>query len=149
LAESSSPLSKADLRGGQLRIEGSGTIGGVFVTAASTTSTTGSRGGVDGRFNIQASNFTAPDCIVNVSDGRTQSATIKPSGCTPSVTPTPTTPPPPTGTCVINPQSAPASFHVGGMSTLFFTTTGCQGGPLQWSLLAPRTSASPSPRHGR
>jgi len=129
-------VSKAELKGGQLRIEGTGTLAGVFVVAESTTSTTGARGQVGGGFKIQASNFTAPDCIVNVRDGSTPSATVRPTGCTPSVTPPPTTPPPPSGTCVIDPQSAPASFHVGDLSTLFFTTTGCQGGPLQWSLVA-------------
>ena len=129
-------VSKAELRSGQLRVEGSGTIAGVFVSAESTTSAAGARGQVGGGFKIDASGFTAPDCTINVSDRQTATATVKLSGCTPSVTPTPTTPPPPSGTCVITPQSAPASFHAGDLSFMPFTTTGCQGGPLQWSLVA-------------
>jgi len=68
------------------------------------------------------------------------------SGCTP-VAPKPvsTTLPPPTGSCTITPDAA-ATYHVGDQSTFYFDTTGCIGGPLQWSVVAgaiPRGMSGP------
>jgi hypothetical protein len=96
-------VSKAELSGGQLRVEGSGAdFPGTVVSASSSTSIAGARINTDHTFKIEATNFT---------------------------------PPPPTGSCVINP-GAPASFPVGQAAVYNFTTTGCVGGPLQWSLVA-------------
>jgi hypothetical protein len=86
-------------------------------------------------FKVAASGFTAPDCNVVVSDRQTPTATVRLSGCTPSITPPPTTPPPPSGTCVIDP-GVPATFHAGDNSVYNLTTTGCTAGPLQWKVIA-------------
>jgi hypothetical protein len=129
-------VSRAELSGGQLRLEGSNAAPGIFIIATSSTSSAGARSDLNGAFKIQATNFSAPDCTVIVSDRQTPIATAKLSGCTPAaVTPPPTNPPPPTGSCVIDP-GAPASFPVGQAAVYNFTTTGCTGGPLQWSLVA-------------
>jgi hypothetical protein len=129
-------VSKAELSGGQLRLEGSNAAPGIFIIASSSTSSAGSRAGQNGAFKIEATGFSSPDCTVIVSDRQTPIATAKLSGCTPAaVTPPPTTPPPPTGSCVINPGAA-ATIPVGQAAVYNFTTTGCTGGPLQWSLVA-------------
>ena len=128
-------VSKAQLKGGQLVLEGTSAAPGIFVTADSTTSSAGSRSDTRGAFKISGSNFKAPDCNIVVSDRQTPSATVKLSGCAPSITPVPTTPPAPSGSCVINP-SAPATFPAGTAAVYNFTTTGCVGGPLQWKVVA-------------
>lgn len=132
----------AELRDGQLRVEGHSSPG-VFVSASSTTSVAGARAGQDGSFSIRAGGFTAPDCLVTVSDGRTTTATVPLAGCTPSVIPVPTTPAPPTGSCVITPQ-APATLTAGTSSVVFFGTTGCDTTfdsgatptPVRWTVVA-------------
>jgi Putative Ig domain len=128
-------VSKAQLKGGQLAVEGTNAAPGIFVTAESTTSAAGKRSDTSGTFKIAATGFTAPDCKVVVSDRETPTATVTLSGCTPSIVPVPTTPPPPSGACVIDP-GAPATFHAGDVSVYNFTTTGCIGGPLQWKVAA-------------
>jgi hypothetical protein len=128
-------VSKAQLKGGQLALEGTQAAPGIFVTVESTTSAAGARADTSGRFKVAASGFTAPDCNVVVSDRQTPIATVRLSGCTPSITPPPTTPPPPSGTCVIDP-GVPATFHAGDNSVYNLTTTGCTGGPLQWKVIA-------------
>jgi hypothetical protein len=128
-------VSKAQLKGGQLVLEGTKAAPGIFVTAESTASAAGSRSDTSGNFKVAASGFTAPDCNVVVSDRQTPTATVRLSGCTPSITPPPTTPPPPSGTCVID-SGAPATFHAGDGSVYNFTTTGCNAGPLQWKVVA-------------
>lgn len=130
-------VSSAQLKGGELRVEGSGAASS-FVSAESSTSIAGARSS-GGQFRIQASGFVAKDCKVIVSDRVSPIVTAKLSGCTPApVTPPPTTPPPPSGTCVID-APVPQTFTVGQVSTHFLTTTGCVGGPLQWSLIAGAT----------
>lgn len=128
-------VSKAELKSGQLVLEGTKAAPGIFVSVESTTSAAGKRSDTSGNFKVAASGFTAPDCNVVVSDGQTPTATVKLSGCTPSATPPPATTPPPSGSCVIDP-GAPASFHAGDASVYNFTTTGCTGGPLQWRVIA-------------
>src|SRR3954463_2207902 len=127
-------VSRAQLSAGELRVEGANAARGIFVTAESSTAAAGSRSDTSGNFKIQASGFQAPDCTIVVSDRQTPTATVKLSGCTPSITPLPTTPPPPSGSCVID-AGAPASFHAGDNSVYNFTTTGCTGGPLQWRVI--------------
>jgi hypothetical protein len=130
-------VTTAQLKGTALRVEGSNAASG-FVTATSSTSLAGGRA-FSGKFKIEASGFSAPDCRVIVSDGVGPIVTKTLSGCTPTpVTPPPVNPPPPTGNCLIDPPVA-QTFNVGQVSTHFFTTTGCVGGPLQWSLFAGAT----------
>jgi hypothetical protein len=133
---------KSQLTGGQLRLEGQAARG-QFVIAESTTSSAGARADQNGLFKIQATGFTAPDCKVSIRDGQTPTATVTLSGCTPSVTPVPTQPAPPTGSCVITPQAA-ATLTAGTNSTVYFQTTGCDTTtnsgatptPVQWKVVA-------------
>jgi hypothetical protein len=134
---------KVELKGGQLRVEGQGGVGGTVVVVESTTSVAGARVGVDGRFRVQAGNFTAPDCRLTVSNSGTPTATVTVPNCTPSVTPVPPTPAPPSGSCVINPV-APVTLTRGSFTSAFFTTTGCDTTtnsgatptPVQWRVVA-------------
>ena len=128
-------VTKAELKGGQLVLEGTKAAPGIFVTVQSTVSAAGSRADASGSFKVGSPDFSAPDCTVVVSDRQTPTATVKLSGCTSSVTPPPATPPAPSGSCVIDP-GAPASFHAGDNSVYNFTTMGCIGGPLQWRVIA-------------
>lgn len=132
-------VSKAQLIGGELRVEGSGAApGGSVVLARSSTSAASARIDTKGGFRIQATGFRSDDCTVVVSDGTTPIALPALAGCTPA----PVTPPvssPPSGACVIAP-GAPATLTVGDLQAVFFTTTGCDTstGPVQWSLVAGR-----------
>jgi hypothetical protein len=128
-------VSKAQIKGGQLVLEGTQAAPGIFVTVESTTSAAGARSDTSGRFKVSASGFKAPDCNIVVSDRKTTTATVRLSGCTPSIAPVPATPPPPSGSCVIDP-GAPGTFPAGVSAVYNFTTTGCTGGPLQWRVIA-------------
>ena len=69
-------VAKAELQDGQLRLEGESSPG-VFVTAESTTSVADVRADPTGRYRIEGSNFTAPDCRITISDGgRTPTVTL-------------------------------------------------------------------------
>src|SRR3712207_1935615 len=88
VAQAAVSISRAELSGGQLRIEGPAppsrtiTVDGVAMST--------SDGG--GRFRIERSGFTAPaDCTVDVNDGSATPATARLSGCTVSGS----NPPPP------------------------------------------------------
>lgn len=134
---------KVQLKNGQLSVEGQGGIGGTVVSVESTTSRAGARVDVDGRFKVQASGFTAPDCRLTVSNSGTPTATVTIPDCTPSVTPVPPTPAPPTGSCVITPVP-PATLTIGSNSVVDFETTGgdttTNSGstptPVQWRVVA-------------
>jgi hypothetical protein len=135
---------KAELRNGELRVEGRAAApGGSVVIATSTTSVASARISVKGDFKIQASGFTAPDCTVTVADGQTPVATVSLAGCTSSITPVPPTPAPPTGSCVITPQS-PVTVPAGTSTSVYFETTGCNTTfnsgatptPVQWRVVA-------------
>jgi hypothetical protein len=131
----------SELKNGQLDVKGQ-SAPGVIVIATSTTSDASVRAASDGRFEIRASGFTAPDCWLTVYDGSTPTATVPLSGCTPSVTPV-TTPAPPTGSCVITPAE-PVTLGVGTSTAVFFATTGCNTTynsgatptPVQWKVVA-------------
>jgi hypothetical protein len=133
---------KAELRGGQLRVEGTSRAA-AFVLVESTTSAAGARADVNGRFTVQASNFTAPDCTLTINDSTTPTATVTITGCTPSALPVPPVPAPPTGACVITPVP-PATLTAGTMTFVNFATTGCDTTtgsgatptPVQWSVVA-------------
>jgi hypothetical protein len=86
-------VSHATLRGGELRLDGTGAARGIFVMVFSTTSVAGARSSYsDGSFHIQATNFRAPSCQVDVSDGHSLRMTLTLSACTPTSAPTPITP---------------------------------------------------------
>jgi hypothetical protein len=136
-------VAQASLKDGHLVVEGSGSTGGLFVTAESTTSAAGARADVQGRFKIEAFGFTAPDCKVTVYDSPTVLTTVSLSDCTPSVIPVPPTPAPPTGDCVITPQD-PVTLAAGVRTSVYFATTGCDTTfdgtttptPVQWKVVA-------------
>ena len=132
-------VTRAELKNGQLRVQGVGASPGVFVTVTSTTSSAGIRSDQSGAYLVQASNFRADDCTVVVSDRQTLSDTVTLSGCTPTPATPPSTNQPPSGSCVITP-GAPATYHAGDLSTYFFVTSGCDtsGGPVQWAFVAGR-----------
>jgi hypothetical protein len=97
-------ISRADLSGGNLRIEGSSfasrpiTVNGVAMTTSSS----------GGSFKISRSGFTAPaDCIVDVNDGAPIPVGARLSGCTATATA-----PPPASTLAF--ASETGSFALGG-----------------------------------
>jgi hypothetical protein len=133
---------RAELRNGQLRVEGR-SAPGVRVIATSTTSAASGRADQSGLFRIQATGFTAPDCLVTVDDGRTPTARVTLTGCTPSITAVPPVPEDPTGSCVITSQP-PVTLPRAAPAAVFFETTGCNTTlnsgatptPVQWRVVA-------------
>jgi hypothetical protein len=133
---------QVSLKGGQLRVQGNGSPN-IFIIASSTTSSAGFRADPSGAFRIEASNFTAPDCKITVSDRRTTTATVTVPGCTPSAEPVPAGPAAPSGSCVITPVP-PATVTADTSSVVNFETTGCNTTfnsgatptPVQWSVVA-------------
>src|SRR5215207_7219217 len=79
-------VTRSELNGGQLRIEGQGAVPNATMTVDGV-----ARGTADstGRFRIEAANFSSPTCRVTVSDGAT-SVQASLTGCTPSTAPTAT-----------------------------------------------------------
>ena len=130
-------VSRAELNGGQLRVEGRGAVANATITVTSPESTATGRADGSGNFRVEASSFRSSTCRVTVTDGATSaSATL--SGCSTSTTTTPppdggtTTPPP--STCTITPGE-PATYHAGDLQTYYVLTTGCRTAekPVQWS----------------
>jgi len=122
-------VTRADVNGGNLRIEGSAapnrtiTVDGVAMGSSDAA----------GRFRVERSGFTAPqDCTVDVNDGSAVAVTATLSGCAPG-SPAPPAP----GTCQIIPQAFPDG-NVGTLSTWFFSTTGCRTSQqvVQFSVVA-------------
>jgi probable HAF family extracellular repeat protein len=114
-------VTRAELSGGQLRVEGQGAtpnaaiaIDGVAMGVA----------GSDGRFRIERSGFSSPTCKITVSDG-TSSTQATLSGCTTASPPAPPPPPPPPPP----PASTTASFQglgqlPGGMGSYGYGVSG-------------------------
>src|SRR3954452_105848 len=105
-ADAAMRITRSDLSGGALRVEGSGALPShtVTITPGPVTGTTDS----NGSFRIQKSPYTSSTCQVTVSDGAT-SVTASLSGCTPSTT---TTPPPPAPSPSPTPAPPPPSAAV-------------------------------------
>jgi hypothetical protein len=131
-------VTKVQLKGTQLRVEGRLTTPGLsFVSVESTTSAAGGRGDGNGVFKVQSDTFTAPDCSITVNDFGSPALTVAIPGCTPSIKPVPTNPAPPTGSCVITPQPTPTTLSAGTMSVFWFTATGCNpSSPLSYTVVA-------------
>jgi hypothetical protein len=72
-------VTRAELSGGQLRVEGQGAAPGAAITVDGVAMGTAAS---DGRFRIERSGFTSSTCTITVSDGAT-SAQSSLSGCTP------------------------------------------------------------------
>jgi hypothetical protein len=133
-AQAAVSISRAELSGTQLRIEGQAspnrtiTVDGVAM---------GTSDG-SGRFRIERSGFTAPaDCTVDVNDGSATAATARLSGCTVSSTSPPPSSNPPPSTCTIVPTTFPEG-NVGTLNTWYFSTTGCRTSekPVQFSVVS-------------
>ena len=129
-------VTKVQLKGTQLRVEGRvATLGLSFVSAESTTSAAGGRADGNGVFKIQSDTFTAPDCHITVNDFGSPAQTLVIPGCTPSVKPV-TNPAPPTGSCVITPQATPTTLTVGTQSVFWFLASGCNpSSPLSYTVV--------------
>jgi hypothetical protein len=143
-------VSTASLKAGQLTVQGSGAATG-FISASSTTSAAGARAGLDGKFKIRASGFTAPDCRVVLQDNKSNRLTVSLSGCTPTVKPV-TPPSAPNGTCVITPPAGSSTLAVNKMGVVWFATTGCNttasdptGTPVKWAVVAGAVPTGMSP----
>ena len=124
-------ISRAELSGTQLRIEGQANANRtITVDGVDMGTSDGS-----GRFRIERSSFTAPaDCTVEVNDGSATAATARLSGCTASST---SPPPPPPSSCTIVPETFPEG-NVGTLNTWFFSTTGCRTSekPVQFNVVS-------------
>ena len=129
-AQAAVSISRAEISGTQLRIEGQAspnrtiTVDGVAM---------GTSDG-SGRFKIERSGFTAPaDCTVDVNDGSASPTVARLSGCTVSSSPPPTS----TTACTIVPTTFPDG-NVGTLNTWFFSTTGCRTSekPVQFSVVS-------------
>ena len=106
-------ISRAELSGGQLRLEGQGAIPNhaIAVNGSALGTSDGS-----GTFKIEVQPFSSSTCQVTVSDGTT-SAQATLSGCTPS------TPPPPTATPSTLPPPTPTATALSGTSPILFSPT--------------------------
>jgi len=95
-------VSRAEVNGDRLRIEGNAAPGRAIMVDGVAMGT--SDGG--GAFRIERSGYTPPaDCTVDVDDGSTTPATARLSGCTVATSPTPTPAPP------ANPANAPGRLE--------------------------------------
>jgi probable HAF family extracellular repeat protein len=84
-------VTRAELNGGQLRVEGNGARPNATITVDGTPMGTADSGG---RFRIERSGFSSSTCRITVSDG-VDSAQATLSGCTPAPPPMPSPPLPP------------------------------------------------------
>ena len=128
-AQAAVSISRAEISGTQLRIEGVATANRtITVDGVAMGTSDGS-----GRFKIERSGFTAPaDCTVDVNDGSASPTVARLSGCTQS------SPPPRTNSaCTITPTTFPDG-NVGTLTTWFFSTTGCRTSekPVQFNVVS-------------
>ena len=82
-AAGTTTVTKVELKGAQLRIEGS-TAGAGFVAVESTTSSAGGYAGQGFTFKIQADGFTAPTCTVTVRGINAPDLSVDIPNCAPS-----------------------------------------------------------------
>jgi hypothetical protein len=82
-AAGTTTVTKVELKGAQLRIEGS-TAGAGFVAVDSTTSSAGGYAGQGFMFKIQADGFTAPTCTVTVRGINAPDLSVGIPNCNPS-----------------------------------------------------------------
>ena len=129
-AQAAVSISRAEISGTQLRIEGRASANRTITVDGVAMGTSDA----SGRFRIERSGFTAPaDCTVDVNDGSASPTVARLSGCMQSSPPPPTT----TTTCTIVPTAFPDG-NVGTLNTWFFSTTGCRTSekPVQFSVVS-------------
>jgi hypothetical protein len=133
-AEAAVSVSRAEVSGSRLKIEGRAavsrpiTVDGVQMATSSSS----------GSFKVDRSGYTPPaDCTVDVNDGSATPASVRLSGCTVTTpTPTPTPTPSPTPTPAPEPTPAPAA----ALASLGISPASLQGGgsaSLTLTLTAP------------
>jgi hypothetical protein len=142
-------ITRAELDGGQVRVEGRGAVAGVSITVSSPESTATGRADSGGSFRVEASSFRSSTCRVTVTDGAS-SAEATLSGCTASAAPTPSPAPTPTPTPAPSPSPTPttcmivpttfADGNVGTLNTWYFVTTGCRTSekPVRFNVVSGR-----------
>jgi len=124
-------VSRAEVSGSNLRLEGTATASRAITVDGVTMGTADS----GGRFRIERASYTPPaDCTVDVNDGSATPRTATLSGCT-VTTPPPPPPPPPASTFVIDDRPLPDG-NVGTDYANFVTATGGNGTPFRWSIAA-------------
>lgn len=106
-------VSRAELSGDRLRIEGTATPSRtITVDGVAMATSDGS-----GQFRVERSGFTAPaDCTVDVDDGSGTPRTAQLSGCTVSSPPPPPPPPPPPAEVTLSTLTLSQTTVVGGSS---------------------------------
>lgn len=104
-------VGKAEFKGSTLRVEGQDAVAGSTVTVRSADSLAAVQADDRGRWEIQADNFSAPDCVVAVDDG-TGAVGLTLNGCAPvaalPLPPEPAPAPPPEPAPAPPPEPAPA-----------------------------------------
>src|SRR5918998_3496295 len=128
-AEAAVSVTRAELSGQQLRVEGRGAQPSSLVRVTSDLSSASGNADSSGNFRIESGSFRASNCRVTVADPAS-STTATLSGCTP----TSTTPPPSTSTFQID-DRPPGDGNVGTDYNRFVTATGGTGS-LRWSIAA-------------
>ena len=78
-------VSRGQLNGGLLILDGVNAAPGIFVMVSSSTSLAGARSDGHGAYHVEAAGFRADNCQVVVTDRHTPIATVTLSGCTPTV----------------------------------------------------------------
>jgi len=101
-------VTRAELKSGQLRVEGRGAVANATVSVTADSVATG-RADSAGAFRIEASSYRSSACRATVTDGSTSADTTLAECLLSMPAPTPTPPPPPTPT----PTPAPGGFPPG------------------------------------
>ena len=145
VAEATVSVSRAEVNGARLRIEGRAAANrSITVDGVAMGTSDGS-----GSFRIERDGFAPPgDCTVDVNDGSATATTARLSGCTATATTTTTTPVASTTTLSPTTTVAPAGLritddalpnaNVGTDYTGYISACCGQGGPYRWSLVAGR-----------
>jgi len=119
-------VTRAELNGGQLRVEGRGAQPSALVPVVSDLSSASGNADSSGSFRVEASSFRSSTCRVTVSDP-VSSTTVTLSGCTPTSTPP--------STFAIDDRPLPDG-NVGTDYNNFVTAQGGDGAPYRWSIVA-------------
>ncbi len=127
-------VSRAELKSGALRVEGSGATPNATITVASDSTATG-RADASGAFRVETTGFVSSDCRATVGDGAS-STVVTLSGCSTATTSPPPPPPPSSSTLAISETALPDG-NVGTAYTAFLTATGGSGpSPYEWRLVS-------------
>jgi Putative Ig domain len=135
-------VTRAELKSGQLRVEGRGALPGATITITSDSTATG-RADAAGAFRVEASGYASSTCRVTVSDGAS-SAEVALAECTPSAaspSPTPTPDPTPSSTLVIVDDVLP-NGNVGTAYSGSLFSRGAEGDkPVEYRVVSGRLPA--------